>query len=399
MSDQNDAAEQSNTPEEIETAAQGVQDSPVEETVEGTSAPEEAAEVAEEDSAEVAEETATETPVPAATAAPQAAAPARDDITDIFLWANNTDGIKNELDVEIFLFNKNYTPYSTNFATELNAQIKPLFLYDIIGFVTMGAGTGLSVRDFELSDGEDNTLLRTDLEKVGRAETLIHLIEKERHDIVEFSEEEHEFKRIKGIVARFTLKGEKEKTFYAIKGIQQTNVLKGATAWEFREGKFESFKAEVGIKLPSDNQVLIINKDIFVFNQSKFERLFNYDYKKQAIADARVAEIEQQYKLSFPEGLTLQDVVKERKKVVNKLQKLEVGEVTQEQAIEYADEMQVDLMTDDDGSIIIMDGNDLDTFVNLINEDYITSQITGKRYEIKSKKLLDDPEGEPPRGV
>ena len=26
--------------------------------------------------------------------------------TDIFLWANNTDGIKKELDVEFFLFNK-----------------------------------------------------------------------------------------------------------------------------------------------------------------------------------------------------------------------------------------------------------------------------------------------------
>ncbi len=46
-----------------------------------------------------------------------------------------------------------------------------------------------------------------------------------------------------------------------------------------------------------------------------------------------------------------------------------------------------------------MDGHDLDTFVNLINEDYITSEVTGKRYEIKSKKLLDEPEGEPPRGV
>ena len=41
----------------------------------------------------------------------------------------------------------------------------------------------------------------------------------------------------------------------------------------------------------------------------------------------------------------------------------------------------------------------IDTFVNLINEDYITSEITGKRYEIKSKKLLDEPEGEPPRGL
>ena len=383
MSEQNEATEPTNTPE-------------VEEVTVEEPAPKEQS-VAEESTTKA--EAEPETEAPQALEPKPALAPTRDDATDVFLWANNTDGIKNELDVEIFLFNKNYTPYSTNFASELNAQIKPLFLYEILGFVTMGAGTGLSVRDFELSDGEENTLLRTDLEKVGRAETLIHLIEKERHDIVEFSEEEHEFKRIKGIVAKFTYKNDKEKTFYAIKAIQQTNVLKGATAWEFREGKFESFKAEVGIKLPSDNQVLIINKDIFVFNQSKFERLFNYDYKKQAIADARVAEIEQQYKLSFPEGLTLQDVVKERKKVVNKLQKLEVGEVTQEQAIEYADEMQVDLMTDDDGSIIIMDGNDLDTFVNLINEDYIISQITGKRYEIKSKKLLDDPEGEPPRGV
>ena len=293
---------------------------------------------------------------------------------DIFLWANNADAYKNELDVEIFLFNKNYTPYSTGFATELNNQIKPLFLYDILGFIQMGAGTGLSVRDFELSDGEENVLLRTDLDKVGRAETLIYVIENQREDIVEFSEEEHEFKRIKGILARFTLKNDRSKTFYVIKSIQQSNVLKGATAWEFKEGKFESFKAEVGLKIPVDNQVLIIGKDIFVFNQSKFEKLFQYEYKKQAIADTRVAEIEKQYKL-------------------------EVGGVTQEQAIDYADAMQLELMTDDAGAIIIMDGSDLDTFVNLINEDYITSQITGKRYEIKSKKLLDEPEGEPPRGL
>lgn len=318
--------------------------------------------------------------------------------TDIFLWANNTDGIKKELDVEFFLFNKNYTPYSTSFSTDLNAQIKPLFLYDMINFVNLGAGTGLSVRDFELSEGEENTLLRTDLVKVGRAETLIHLIEKERHDIVEFSQEEHEFKRIKGIVARFTHKDDPKKVFYSIKAISQGNVLTGTTSWEFRDGKFGVFQADVGLKMPNDNQVLIIEKDIFVFNQSKFEKLFNYDYKKQALADAKVEEIEKQFKLSFPDGLDLQTLVRERKKIVNKLQKMEIGTVTQEQALEYADQMQLELMSDDNGAIIIMDGNDLDMFVNLINEDYIVSEITGKRYEIKSKKLLDDPDGEPPGG-
>lgn len=75
--------------------------------------------------------------------------------TDIFLWANNIDGIKKELEVEFFLFNKNYTPYATSFSNELNSQIKPLFLYDMINFVNLGAGTGLAVRDFELSEKED----------------------------------------------------------------------------------------------------------------------------------------------------------------------------------------------------------------------------------------------------
>lgn len=319
------------------------------------------------------------------------------DSIDIFQWANATDAIKNELDVEFFLFNRNYTPYTTTLGNDLDIQIKPVFLFDLVNEVNLGAGTGLSVRDYEMVEKEENVLLRTDLEKVGRANTLIHLIENERSDIVEFSEEEHEFKRIKGIVARFTTK-DRKKSFYVIKQVSSGSALKGVNAWEFKEGKFEVFKADLGWKVPTDNQVLIVDKDIFIFNQSKFERLFNYEYKKQLLADQKVAEIEKLYKLSFPDGMDLQSAVMERKKVVNKLQKLEVGVVTQEQAIEYADTMQLELMTDDEGAIIIMDGNDLDMFVNLINEDYITNEITGRRYEIKGKRLLDDPEGEPPRG-
>ena len=300
--------------------------------------------------------------------------------TDIFLWANQTDAKKNDLQIELFLFNKNYTPYFMPLKGDVEQQLRPLFLFDYINQVTLGAGTGLSVRDYELSEAEDNVLLRTDLAKVGRAETLIHLIEHERGDIVEFSETEHEFKRMKGLIARFTNPNDPEKIFYTAKLIQQGQTLKSALAWEFSDGKFGAFKAEVGFKVPDDNQVLIIGQDMFAFNPSKFERMFGYEYKKQVIADKKVAEIEKEYKLSFPEGLDLNALVK------------------QEQVLDYADEMQLELMSDDNGAIIIMDGNDLDMFVNLINEDYIESKITGKRYEIKSKKLLGEPEGEPPRG-
>ena len=319
--------------------------------------------------------------------------------TDIFQWANLTDGIKNELDVEFFLFNKNFTPFTTSFSSELNSQIKPLFLFDLINFVNMGAGTGLTVREYEMDGGANkDALLRAELAKVQHADALLNTIETQYSDIVEFNENEHEFKRMKGILARFTDKDGKK--FYVAKQIMQGQVLRGATAWEFRDGRFSAFEPEFGLKIQPDNQVLIVNEDIFAFNPSKFEKLFNYDYKKQILADQKVAEIEAKYKLSFPDGLDLQTLVRDHKKAANKLQKMDdIGDIPQEKVVEYADEMQLELMTDDNGAIIIMDGNDLDMFVNLINEDYIVSEITGKRYEIKSKKLLEEPDGEPPRMI
>ncbi|HRJ06538.1 MAG TPA: DUF4868 domain-containing protein [Candidatus Saccharibacteria bacterium] len=316
--------------------------------------------------------------------------------TDIFLWANQTDAVKNELQMELFVFNKNYTPYSINFSSNLETQLKAMFVFDLISTVIFGAGTGLSVRDYELSEAEENVLLRTELTKVGRAETLLHLIEHERSDIMPFSETEHEFKRIKGIILR--CKRPDGTVFYATKAVQQSNVLQGSVSWQLTGGTFAAFEPEIGVRIPVDNQVLIIGGDIFIFNQTKFEKLFQYSYKQQLIADKKVEELLAAYKLSLPDGMDLQALVREKPGVVRKLQKLEVGGITQDQAIDYADTMQLDLMTDDQNKIIIMDGRDLDMFVNLINEDYITSEITGKRYEIKSKKLLDEAEGEPPRG-
>ena len=89
----------------------------------------------------------------------------------------------------------------------------------------------------------------------------------------------------------------------------------------------------------------------------------------------------------------------DKKPILKKVQAMDIEEeMSQEQVIDYADEMHLELMTDDDGSIIIMDDKDLSMLVNLINEDYYVSPVNGKRYEIKSKKLLEDAEGEPPRG-
>ena len=134
---------------------------------------------------------------------------------DIFQWANAIDEVKNNVSVELFLFNKNYTPYKVRYSDALTQSVKGMFMLEAINFVIKEADKGLAVREYEMSDGEDRVVYRIDLAKVGRAETLIHLIEKEYKDIAFFTDDEYEFKRVKGIVAKFSYPGEDgQKVFY-----------------------------------------------------------------------------------------------------------------------------------------------------------------------------------------
>lgn len=319
---------------------------------------------------------------------------------DVFQWANSVDEIKNNVSVELFLFNKNYTPYKVRYSDVLVQTIKSLFMLEAVEYIIKEADKGLECREYELSDGGDKVIYRIELEKVGRAETLIHLIEHEYKDIAFFTDDEYEFKRIKGIVAKFTYPGEDgQKTFYIAKNLAASSALKGKLGWELNGESFEPLTADVAIKVPDGNETAIVDGQIVIFNQSKFEKLFQFDYKSQVISEQKAKEIQEAYSLSFPEGLTLNALLEDKKPLVKKLQNIEIGEMKQDQLLDYADEMQLELMTDDQGKIIIMDDKDLGMFINLLSEDYFVSPVNGRRYEIKSKKLLDEPEGEPPRGI
>ena len=320
---------------------------------------------------------------------------------DVFHWANEIDEIKNNVSVELFLFNKNYTPYKVRYSDALTSSVKELFMNEAVRYIIEEADKGLECREYERSDGEDKLIYRTKLAKVGRAETLLHLIEQEYRDIDFFSDNEYGFKKVKGIIAKFSYpdaESGETKSFYIAKAISASAALKAGTSWELNGESFEPFSAEVALKMPDDNQVAIIGDDVIIFNQTKFEALFQYDYKAQVLAEEKAKELSEKYKLSFAEGLTLDALLADKKPILKKVQAMDIEEeMSQEQVIDYADEMHLELMTDDDGSIIIMDDKDLSMLVNLINEDYYVSPVNGKRYEIKSKKFLEDSEGEPPR--
>jgi hypothetical protein len=326
--------------------------------------------------ATTAEPTATDQPAPAETSQE----------TDIFAWANNLFLYKDKLQIEIFLLAKTNVLYRTRYAEALGRQTHPLLIDSILEYIITGAGAGLVVRTFEEAESEENVLQKTNVANVDKLVEAMSWLGKQEAEMEQFSEEDHDLKRIKGLIVRVTHPD--IKPFYIIKALSSSNILKGVGAWMISGNKFDALDGGAALRIPNDSQLLIVDDELYVFNQSKLERLFGYNAKKNAIADKKVRQIEANFSLSFPDDLTLQAMVKESKPLINKLQKLDPTAIKQQDLINHSDEMGLELMTDDSGAIIIMDSKDLNKFVNLLNDDYVESALTGNRYEIKSKKLL-----------
>lgn len=313
--------------------------------------------------------------------------------TDVFAWANNLVQFKDELKIDLFLINKNYVVYKTNVAGELNKQLEPIFIDEMLEYVLNGAAEGLIVRGFEEAEAESKVLQRTLLENVDKLKETLNWIKHQSHEIEVFVEEEHDFKRIKGIVAKVSHPQMKQ-AFYTFKVLPQSSIMRGKTGWMLRSGKFMGFDADAAIRIPTDPQLLLLNQDLYVFNQTKLKQLFGYDAKEASIARSKIAEIEANFRLSFDGDNTLQTLIKDKKTLIKKLQKIVPGAVRQEELLQHAEDLEIELMQDESGAIIIMDDKDLAKFINLMNDDYVESALTGQRYEILKKKLLKPEEDE-----
>lgn len=316
--------------------------------------------------------------------------------TDVFAWANNLLAYKEELKIELFLISKSYIPYRTSLSPELKKQLEPLFIDGLLEYLFEGAESGMIVRGFEQAEAEAGVLQRTQVFRVDNARATIAWIETQEHEIENFNDDEHDFGRMKGLLARISHPNMKHNV-YVVKVLPKSNVMQGKAGWMVRGGKFMPFDADAALRIPNDNQLLIIDQDLYVFSQARLKQMFSYDAKEALIAEKKVEEINANFRLSFPEGENLQTMVATKKGAVKKLQKIDPGLVKQEQLLEHANELGVDLMEDDSGAIIIMDEKDLGKFVNLLNDDYMESSLTGQRYEIIKKKLLkpDDDESGP----
>jgi hypothetical protein len=300
---------------------------------------------------------------------------------------------KDELSIDLFLINKNYVVYRTNLAAELKKQLEPLFIDELLEFVLGGAETGLIVRGFEEAEAEEGVLQRTQVAKVEKLQEALMWLRQQEHQIELFDEANHDFKRIKGIVARIQ-HPKMGKPFYAMKVLPQSAIMRGKVGWMVRGGKFVPFDADAALRIPPDNQLLVLEGDLFVFNQTKLKQLFGYDAKEASIAAKKAAAIERNFRLSFAEGLNLQIIIAGKRALIKKLQDIDPEAIKQTELLEHAEELGIELMTDEAGAIIILDSKDLSKFINLLNDDYLESGLTGQKYEVIRKRPIKQKESE-----
>ncbi|HEX8390287.1 MAG TPA: hypothetical protein VF597_02615, partial [Candidatus Saccharimonadales bacterium] len=145
--------------------------------------------------------------------------------TDIFNWANNLVQYKGDLHVDMFFFNKGGITYRTSRSSDLDNQMEPLFVDELLEEILAGAETGMEVREFEAAESEGGVLQRTRLKNVDAAVNVLRWVRTQEHEMELFSDEIHDIKRMKGVIARVTHKG--MKPFYVIKQLPLSQMMSG----------------------------------------------------------------------------------------------------------------------------------------------------------------------------
>lgn len=312
---------------------------------------------------------------------------------DPFLWANRVDAEKDNLDIDLFLFNKNNTVYSTNHNKEIKNKLKVLFVYGVVSDLQTGAATGMSVQNADQAVDNENTIFRIELDQVAPAQEVIEQIMYDEDRLEQFESESIDFRRIKGVVARITFNGN---VSYIFKALMPSHILREAVSFGVNKSSIGNLSAEAGFKITPDSQVMIVDNDIFVFNQSKFIKLFNLDVWKRSIVSAQAELIQKTFNVKCPDDTDFIKICFSMSKAsIKTLIDLNLANSSYDKVESCAEDFNLGLMFDEKNKgIIIMDSRDAELLVNILNDNYANSGLRNEPYLMKTKKKLDTEESQ-----
>ena len=124
-----------------------------------------------------------------------------------------------------------------------------------------------------------------------------------------------------------------------------------------------------------------------------FEKIFGYREQKREIANKKLDEIEKKYAgiILLPDDQSLSELIDGDVPTINKLLMLNLDELSDSSDSAYSvnEEYKLNLDIDDNtGKMCIKSKKDAKSFVALVNDDFLQSSMTGKKYAAHSKKNI-----------
>lgn len=209
-------------------------------------------------------------------------------------------------------------------------------------------------------------------------------------DEIEEFDDDDKIGEIRGFIARIQTKAGVVCIFQKL---AQNTVLKSSFAYKFiySGATFSKIDADAMFQISAANNcAFLIAHKVYLLEPGPFEYIFDYKQKKIELAEQKSYEITKSIEssLTLPTGKSLWDFIGNQKRLIDKLQKLDVTAMPTPEQLMTTNQKYGLALDVTDGKLHVSTAAEAKKLVTAINEDYVES-VTGKKFETHSKERVE----------
>ena len=314
---------------------------------------------------------------------------------DIFEYIRRLGGdtIKSSaLDVQMLVLNSSLEVFKANTSRDMKDDLLSNFLTPIANLITRGPDRGLAVVDYDpVNAPEHEVIWRLPSNDVPAFESVYDQLSRPVDEIPSYVDENGDMEGVTAIGLRIQSEHGEILVFqriipnYILKNSRKYGVI-------FNGANFSKLESPAAFQISRDNHVFYFADNLYVLNQNHFEYIFDYQEKKAAVASDKLTDVEKTYanNLIIKEGKTLMELIAGDKRAINKLQVLDYSidlneAVLTKIKLEWDVDIKIDAST---GKMIIEEKKDVKELINILNDDYLLSDLTKGKYAASSKRKV-----------
>ncbi|HYG83408.1 MAG TPA: Kiwa anti-phage protein KwaB-like domain-containing protein [Verrucomicrobiae bacterium] len=315
---------------------------------------------------------------------------------DIFQYVNSLGGQDlrtDEITVQLLVMTKDKTLYRTNIDQNIEDGLIDSFARPICNYITLGPDEGLVKQEYDPQQTPEHPVLWTLKDsEVPAFESVKDQLSGSLDSLELFQNEEGNLDGVTALALRIQFN---EQEMVVFQRLFPAHILKESRKFGlfFTGSNFGKLEHPTNFQVSRDNHVVYFGDTIHILHPGHFEALFDYETQKVAIASIKLGGIESRHaaNIELEDGTTLESLLAGDKVALNKLQKLEDNNITLSQIklqeLKDSHDLDIELNTET-GKMIIKNKRDAKSLISILNDDYLSSNLTSSNYAAQSKKKV-----------